>query len=170
MILATAASLAQLAAVAQLARRGTGYTQAMGLRAGALLCLLAAAFQQPQIERLLARASEEAEIFRQRAVNMIARETLRQRALRQPPRLRPRAGKAAFEPPPLEYRTREIVSEYTYGVLSDSPHTLHEFRRVIRVDGREVAPPAEARRRLIAGMHDPDDRVKLRLLEEFARY
>jgi hypothetical protein len=132
--------------------------------------LLLAALLDPQTERLLARVSEEAEVFRRQAVKLLAQETLRQRALQPPRRFRPRAGKAATEPPPAEYRTREIVSEYTYGVLRDSPGVLHEFRQVLRVDGRAVSGPVQARRRLLAGIKSADDRVKQRILEEFARY
>jgi len=132
--------------------------------------VLLAALAAPQIERLLARVSEEAEVFRRTAVKLIAQETLRQRALQPPPRFRPRAGKAATQPPPIVYRTREIVSEYTYGVLRESPGLLLEFRQVLSVDGRPVSAPARARTRLLAGLSSPDDRAKRRMLEEFARY
>jgi hypothetical protein len=135
-----------------------------------LSLLLTAGFADPQIEGLLARVSEEAEVFRRTAVKLIAQETLRQRALQPPPRFRPRAGQAATQPPPIVYRTREIVSEYSYGVLRDSPGSLHEFRQVLSVDGRPVSAPARARRKLLAGLSSPDDRARQSMLEEFARY
>ena len=135
-----------------------------------LSLLLTAGFADPQIDGLLARVSEEAEVFRRTAVKLIAQETLRQRALQPPPRFRPRAGQAATQPPPIVYRTREIVSEYSYGVLRDSPGSLHEFRQVLSVDGRPVSAPARARRKLLAGLSSPDDRARQSMLEEFARY
>lgn len=131
---------------------------------------LAVTAGQPHLDRLLARVGEEAEIFRQAAVKLIALETLRQRALKDPPRLRPRAGKSAREPAPPEYRTREIISEYSYGTLRESPGVLHEFRQVVRVDGRPVADPQRARRRLLTGLRSADDRARQQLLESFARY
>ncbi len=131
---------------------------------------LAAAPRHLQLDRLLARVAEEAEIFRQAALNLIARETLRQRALSQPPRFRPRIGKPPRKPTPLDYRTREIVSEYAFGLLRESPDVLHEFRQVVSVDGRPVGDPPRARRRLIAGLRSPDDRARQQLLEAFARY
>lgn len=125
---------------------------------------------EPALKPMLDRLAEEAEVFARMAPKLLARETLRQRALQPPRRFRPRVGKAATEAPKPEYRTREIVSEYTYGTLRESPNVLHEFRQVISVDGRQVAQPDRARRKLIAGLRSPDDRVKRRLLEEFERY
>lgn len=109
-------------------------------------------------------------MFRRTAANLLGRETLRQRALREPPRFRPRAGRSAREPAPLEYRTREIVSELSYGVLRESPAVLHEFRQVILVDGRPVMDQQRARRRLVAGLRSADDRARQQLLESFGRY
>lgn len=121
-------------------------------------------------QAMLARLAEEAELFHRTAPKLLAQETLRQRALRIPRRFRPRVGAAAAEPPKLEYRTREIVSEYSYGAFRDAPGILHEFRQVIAVDGRPVTAPAQARRKLLAGVRSADDRVKRRMLEEFERH
>lgn len=147
-----------------------GYNPSMGLSWSLAVLVLAAEPGAPQIERLLARVGEEAEVFRQAAVKLIAQETLRQRALQAPPRFRPRAGKAARRPAPLEYRTREIVSELSYGILRESPGVLHEFRQVIRVDGRPVINRQQARRRLLGGLRSADDRARHQLLESFARH
>ena len=55
-------------------------------------------------------------------------------------------------PPPLKYKTREIVSEYGYSALRDSPSALHEFREVTKVDGRQVMTQETARRTLTLGV------------------
>lgn len=164
-------SRAGLAAATALRKRGTGagYNPLMIFACGLAAAALATTAGEPQWERLLARVGEEAEVLRENAVKLIARETLRQRALRQP-RFRLRFGKSAREPAPPQYRTREIVSEYSYGVLRESPGVLHEFRQVIRVDGRAVNPPLQARRKLIASLRSEDDRARRRLLESFGRY
>ncbi len=134
-----------------------------------LLALLAGAPSDPRIPPMLARVSEEAEVFRQMAPKLLAEETLRQRA-RRAPRFRPRAGKAAAKAPPPQYRSREIVSEYTYSSFRESPNLIHEFRQVISVDGRKVATPEKARRTLALGVTSRDDRLKRQMLEDFERH
>jgi hypothetical protein len=119
---------------------------------------------------MLARVSEEAEVFRQMAPRLIARETLVQRALKAPPRFRPRIGQAALQPPKPEYRMREIVSEYAFSNFKDSPGALHEFRQVETIDGRKLVAAAIARETLAAGMLSEDDRVKRRMVETFEKH
>ncbi len=139
----------------------------------AALLALALSGQQPsdsRIRAMLARVAEEAEVFRQKAPRLLAQETLRQRALEVPRRFRPRVGKAAAEPPKPEYRTRQIISEYTFGYFRDSPGVLHEFRQMTSVDGRELLAPTRAREKLALGLQSADDRSKRRMLEEFERH
>ena len=88
--------------------------------------LLAQPGQSP-LAQALSRISEEAEMFARLAPNMLAEETLEQRALKAPPRFRPRIGAAAAEPPKIQFQTREIQSEYGYSALKDSPGLVHEF-------------------------------------------
>src|SRR5438067_11811571 len=94
---------------------------------------------------ILSRVSEEAEVFRRIAPQTLTEETLAQRSLKPPPRFRPRVGTGVQEPTAAVYQTREIVSEYSYATLRDSPGVLHEFRQVISVDGRRVKTPEQAR-------------------------
>jgi hypothetical protein len=65
----------------------------------------------------------------------------------------------------------EIVSEYSVGTLkeSDSPD-LVEFRQVVSVDGRRVQSAEHARHALSLGIQSPDDRVRKRMLEDFAKH
>lgn len=141
---------------------------------GGILLWLAAVCQPAQpdqrLEAILARVSEEAEIFSQAAANLTAEETFQQRARKSPRRFRPRFGRAATEPPKVEYSTREIVSEYGYARLRESPGRLHEFRQVVAVDGRRVKSQEQARHSLARDLRSEDDRVKKRMLEQFKRH
>jgi hypothetical protein len=66
---------------------------------------------------------------------------------------------------------REIVSEYSVGTLKDSTSgNLVEFRQVISVDGRKIQTPERARHALSLGIKSPDDRLRKRMLEDFARH
>src|SRR5436305_15310397 len=124
------------------------------VRAGWPLFVLAALTGQTlPLTDILSRVSEEAEVFRRVAPQTISEEALGQRSLKPPPRFRPRvgAGATAAAPPP-EYRTRTIVSEYSYSTLQDAPGALHEFRQVISVDGRSIKTPEQARHALSLGL------------------
>jgi hypothetical protein len=120
---------------------------------------------------LLSRVAEEAEILRQNAPKSLSQETLEQRSLMPPSRFRPRIGKAAAEPSKPRLIVREIVSEYSVGTLKDSEsNNLVEFRQVMSVDGRKVQSEEKARHALSLGIKSPDDRLRKRMLEDFARH
>ena len=108
------------------------------------LCLLPAAGAQT-LPAILSRVAEEAAVFRNVAPQVLAEETLTQRALKAPPRFHPRAGAAATKPIARVRQTREIVSEYSFGAPKDAPDSLHEFRQVVSVDGQPVSAAAAAR-------------------------
>jgi hypothetical protein len=117
---------------------------------------------------IVARISEEAEVFRHVARQVLSEETLTQRALKAPARFHLRIGAAAAKPLPLQ--TREIISEYSFGALKDTPESLHEFRQVISVDGKALSTGESARHALALGLASNDDRAKKRMLEEFQKY
>jgi len=137
------------------------------------LATLALAFSpspQPNLEGLMSRVAEEAEILRQNAPRALTVETLEQRALMPPSRFRPRIGKGAAEPVKPRLMVREIISEYSVGTLKESAsNNLVEFRQVISVDGRKVQSEEKARHALSLGVTSPDDRIRKRMLEDFAR-
>ncbi len=135
----------------------------------ALLAFQAQIAPDPRLEQALSRLSEEAEVFLRVAPKVIGEETLKQRARLPPPRFRPRIGRAALEPPPARYQTREIVTEYGFSSFQEAPESLHEFRQVVSVDGRKVTAPEKARKRLVMGMRSADDKVKERLLRDFEK-
>jgi hypothetical protein len=127
---------------------------------------------QPSLPDLLSRIAEEAEILQQNAPKSLTQETLEQRALMPASRFRPRIGTkatATVDPPRLV--VRQIVSEYSVGTLKDSTvQNLTELRQVISVDGRKVQSAASARHALSLGITSPDDRIRKRMLEDFARH
>jgi hypothetical protein len=140
--------------------------------------LLVAAFlafaqdpHQPILSEILSRVAEEAEILQQNSPKALSQETLEQRALMPATRFRPRLGKAAAIAPPPRLVVRQIISEYSVGPLKDSViPTLTELRQVVSVDGKKVQTAASARHALSLGIIAPDDRVRKRMLEDFARH
>ncbi len=125
--------------------------------------------QDARLGPILARVSEEAEVFRSVAPKIISQETLVQRARKQKKRSFPiRIGK--ITPEPVEIQTREIVSEYGFAALQSAPGDLHEFREVVRVDGRQVATEEKAREALAAGLRSADDRRRKKMLERFEKH
>ena len=143
------------------------------IRAALLAMLLSAQVPPPQptLPEILARVAEEAEVLEQNAPKALTQETLEQRAQIFPPRSLLRVGKAATLAPKPRLLVREIVSEYSVGTLkeSNSPD-LVEFRQVVSVDGRRVQSAASARHALSLGIHSADDRVRKRMLEDFAKH
>src|SRR6185312_9900228 len=89
-----------------------------------------------------------------------------------PSRFRPRIGRAAMQQVPApRLQIRNVLSEYSVGILKDSPsRSLTEFRQVVSVDGRRVQSPESARHALSIGLKAPDDRARKRMLEDFARH
>jgi hypothetical protein len=134
-----------------------------------LLCLAAAAAAQT-LPEILSRVSEEAEVFRRVAPQVLSEETLTQRALKPPPRFHPRLGATAAQPLAPIRQTREIVSEYSFGALKDAPESLHEFRQIVSVDGKPISAAAAARHSLALGLASASDHARKRMLEDFQKY
>ena len=95
-------------------------------------------------------------------------ETLIQRALLPPVRFHPRAGSDAERAAGPRFRLREVVSEFTFATLRDSPD-LVEFRQVLSIDGRPQQSADAALLTLTSTIRQADDRSRKRLLEQFAR-
>jgi hypothetical protein len=96
---------------------------------------------------------------------------LEQRAVMPPPRFHPRIGASADAVPKARLAVREVVSEYSVGTLRESDSgDLVEFRQVVSVDGRPVQSLESARRALSLGVHSNDDRIRKRMLEDFAKH
>jgi hypothetical protein len=127
---------------------------------------------QPSLPYLLSRVAEEAEMLQQNAPKSLTQEVLEQRALLPGTRFRPRIGKKATAvAQPARLVVRQIVSEYSVGTLKDSAvRNLTELRQVISVDGRKVQSAERARHALSLGITSPDDRVRKRMLEDFAAH
>src|ERR1022692_4073567 len=142
----------------------------MLLLAAFLTCALSPV--QPNLPDLLSRVAEEAEMLQQNAPKSLTREVLEQRALMPATRFRPRIGKKATAAPrPPRMVVRQIVSEYSVGTLQESAvQNLTELRQVISVDGRKIQSAERARHALSLGITSPDDRIRKRMLEDFARH
>jgi hypothetical protein len=124
----------------------------------------------PALAPVLSRVSEESAVFQQSIVKALSQETLEQRSWMPPSRFKPRVGQSAAVVPQPRLQTRLIVSEYSVGVLTDSEsRDLVEFRQVVSVDGKPIRSQASARHALSLGLQSPDDRVRKRMLEDFAR-
>jgi hypothetical protein len=131
--------------------------------------LVIPALAQPSVSTILARVSEEAEVLQQNAPKILTQETLEQRATLPPSRFRPREESVA-QGADSRLRVRQIVSEYSFGALSETPvHNLLEFRQVVSVDDRTVQTPESARKALSAAIKSADDKARKRMLEEFAK-
>jgi len=139
-------------------------------RAGFLnLILTLAAIAQSIRPAILSRTAEEADVFQQNAPKVLTQETLEQRAKLPPSRFHPRIGQTAVPSPGPRLQVREIVSEYTVGTLRNSAsRDLLEFRQLISVDGRKIQSAESARHALSLGMNSADERVRKRMLEDFA--
>jgi hypothetical protein len=135
----------------------------------AILCVTSVAAAQT-LPEIVSRVSEEAEVFRKIAPQVLSEETLTQRALKALPRFHPRVGADAARPVAPAWQTREIVSEYSFGTLKDAPESLHEFRQVASVDGQAVSSAAAARHSLALGLASSDDHARKRMLEQFQKY
>src|SRR5664280_2878740 len=128
---------------------------------------------QPNLPDPLSRVAEEADMLQQNAPKSLTQEVLEQRALMPATRFRPRIGKKAttMAAPPSRLVVRQIVSEYSVGTLKDSTvQNLTELRQVISVDGRKVQSAASARHALSLGVTSADDRIRKRMLEDFAKH
>jgi hypothetical protein len=134
------------------------------------LCCAARLHADERTQRLAARLSEEASAFQHIATQVLGEEVLHQRALKPPPRFRPRIGNAAKEPPKPTLQQREIVSEYSFATLSGESGEVHELRQVISVDGRKISDAAKAQENLAKVVTSSSDERKKQLLKDFERH
>jgi hypothetical protein len=108
------------------------------------------------LPRILDRIADQAEAFRRVAPSVLAEETLEQRV--------------KLSPDNPNFITHEIVSEYGYGGTPEAPNAIHEIRKVISSDGKQVTTTAKARQAMTLGLHSADDKLKKRLLEDFEKH
>ena len=134
----------------------------------ALVSLLLVTPAAVDMQALLNRVAEEAEIFHQNIALVVGEETLKQRAQKRQGRFRPRVGTAA--PAEVNFQTRELKSEYAVASFKESNGEFHEVRKVTHVDGREIQKLREARMSLAMGMKSDDDKLRRKLLLEFEKH
>ena len=116
---------------------------------------------------ILARIGQEADAFRRVAPTAFSEETLEQRTL-----IMNQAPEAIAIKGPVgsNYETHEVISEYGYATPPNAPNSLHEVRKVISVDAREITSVDKARHAMTLGLNSNDVKLKKRLLEDFERH
>jgi hypothetical protein len=133
-------------------------------------CVLAAPGQQNKdLDQMLSRVAEQAEVFLRVAPQVLSEEKLQQKALKTARHPRIRVGAAAIKAEE-KFDTREIVSEYGYSSFQDSPQAIHEFRQVLAVDGRKLAAAEKVNKEFASTVHSQSDAAKKRLLEDFEKH
>src|ERR1700676_2967811 len=134
-----------------------GYAQ--GMRALLALALACPLWADGLTQQVTSRLAEEADAFQRLAPKVLGKEILHQRALKPPSRFHVRVGDAAKQPPALQWREREVVSEYAYASLGGDSQTIHEMRQVITADGKHVEDPKKAQQ-LLAKIVTSDDQER----------
>ncbi len=120
------------------------------------------------VQALLNRAGEEAEMFHQNITQVIGQEKLKQRAQKRGTRFRAHVGQATA--PAVNFQTRELISEYAVAPFAESTGNFHEVRQVTHIDGRQIQKLREARMSLAMGMKSADDKLRRKLLLEFEKH
>jgi hypothetical protein len=120
------------------------------------ICAAQGPARKLDLPHILERISDQAEAFRRVAPTVLAEETLEQ--------------KVKLTPESPDFVTHEVVSEYGYGGLPEAPKAIHEIRKVIKSDGKQVTTTAKARQAMTLGLHSADDKLKKRLLEDFEKH
>ena len=107
----------------------------------------------------LARLADEADLFARIAPATVSEETLIQRARH-----------AAVDGTLTEdFDHREIIAAYGFSAPPKAPLALHEFRRVISIDGKNVESASQARQRLALSLQTGNDSRRRKLLENFEK-
>jgi hypothetical protein len=114
------------------------------------------------------RMAQAAEAFENVAPQMMATETMHQRALTPPPRFKLRVGKAAEQPLTATWQEREIVSQYGYAVFGAG--SIQELRQVMAVNGKRIADQGQAQADLVKLVTGSNEQRKRRALLQFQKY
>lgn len=107
----------------------------------------------------LSRLADEADLFARIAPATLSEETLVQRA-----RHTAEDGRTTED-----FDRREIVTAYGYSAPPNAPFALHEFRRVISIDGKKVESAAQARQKLALILQPGNESKRRKLLESFEK-
>lgn len=116
---------------------------------------------------MLDRLASEAASFEKLAQEVTGEETIRQRAMKPPPKFRPRIGEAATKAPAPQWREREIISLYGIALIG---HSLHEIRQVLSVDGKTVQGEQHAQQTLTELLTTSGDQQKFAALKQLEKY
>ncbi len=121
---------------------------------------------RPEVERATRGAAGAAAKFAREAPRYTAVETIHQRAMVHPHRRGLHFGNPEDRRPVSHMSNREIVS--VYGLTPVGPSgELHEVRRIVAIDGKEVENTGAARRHLQSVLAGADSRAKTHLIKAF---
>ena len=120
----------------------------------------------PIVAEAVPHLAAAASRFWQSAPLYIARETLKQRMAKQPKR-HFRIGSSAVQPFKPDLQEREIFSWYLFSAFRKSPEALHEFRKVISVDGKVLTSEQTALTKFRATLESKDDWAKQSLIQDY---
>ena len=136
-----------------------------------LLALACCARADERTQKLIASLSREADAFAKLAPNVVAQETLFQRAVK-PPKggFRIRVGAGVQKAPEPVWQERRVISEYSFAAFAGEGGAIHELRRVTSVDGRPIQDSRKAQEELAAIVTAGDDKRKKELLTQFEKY
>ncbi len=143
----------------------------MSMRAlGAMLLVFPLALVAQDFELDRARLASHAQSFAEQLQNLICTETLKQRSISYSTRMQIRVGEAALRRIPPKVTTREIRSDLGYSLRGKDNPVWFELRKVIDVDGKVLTAPKKARERLRMGLQSDNERMRLKMMEEFSSY
>jgi len=140
------------------------------MRALIVLVLACPLWADQLTQQVTARLADEADAFQRLAPKVLGTETLHQKTRKPPPKFHVRVGDAARAAPPVEWREREIVSEYAYASLGGDTQTIHEVRKVVSAEGKPVEDAKKAQQMLAKIITSNDQERKLQLLKAFEPY
>jgi hypothetical protein len=126
------------------------------------------AAEDPLVARALPEIAKLASDFWHSAPDFMARETMKQKALSVPKR-HVRIGAKATEPTKPTMKDREIVSYYAISFFNARRESLHEFRQIVSVDGKDSTASAEALAKFRATLDAKNDKAKQSLLDNFEK-
>ncbi|HVT93231.1 MAG TPA: hypothetical protein VHD76_10340 [Bryobacteraceae bacterium] len=122
------------------------------------------------LDRVLARIGKDASLLWGSGPDYIGVETWRQKTLLTPP---PRAllqlSEDSPKPPEPRETIHETVSLYALAAFRRSPESLFEFRKVLSVDGKELADPGEAREKFVEILRSKNDKQRKKIRESFLK-
>ena len=137
------------------------------MRAWLLILTVSSLHADQLTQKMTARVSEEAEAFLKLAPEVLGTETLHQASVKPSSRFHPRVGAG---PQPVQWKERDLVSEYGFSAFASQSGAIHELRQVVSVDGKKIEDTKKAQEALAKAVTATDDAAKKEVLKQFEKY